>query len=686
MFFVVKLKKPHRLRVVLLGVLFFCMAGLIGARLYSLQFDQHDYYEEKARRQHLKRVVIQPERGDILDRSGRALAQSTGRLTIYIQPKYFGAEALGNDNTALVQSLSNELSLEPSRVRSILGSKAGTTALAQRLRPEKARQVISLLDGFEIDGRGYWLHRESIRLYPRHLAAPLIGYCTRDGDGDNAGIAGLELQYDELLKGQKIIGKSWRTNINETVQPWEPDDLLAARGKTLVLTIDATIQEGIEEILARHVLMHEAASGGVVVMDPQTGAIIAMASYPTFDNNNFSTATPASMRARTLTDPLETGSVAKLYAAAMLLEDGLATPETVVDCEGGFAIVDGRRVKDSPGHVLHVATFREVLRWSSNVGTVKVSLAQENPRWYEFYRELGFGQPTGVDLPGEGSGIFRSVKDWDKYTRTSLPQGYEMALTPIQITAAMCAIVNGGNYFEPHIVAEVRDPKANTVEVRQPKLLRRVVRPTTSAILRDLMQDIVDNGTGKKARVPGYAIGGKTGTTRKSNIFTHNEYIASFIGVLPIDAPLLTIYVYVDAPQGKYYAADVAAPLFKEVATLAAVNLGIPPSSPVAPVPVLGAPPRAVLASYSSGRSEPIQAGGMPNFAGMTMLEARRALPAEIRDVRFIGSGFATDQFPPAGDPVTTTTDVVLYFSPIRSQSPVSEMTDLRDGQGARTP
>ncbi|MCC6546522.1 hypothetical protein IT570_05075 [Candidatus Sumerlaeota bacterium] len=660
-----KLRKPHRLRVVILGGMFCGLTMLIAGRLYSLQQVDNEHYVDRANRQHVKRVVIQPERGDILDRNGNYLAQSTGRLTLYVNPKYFAADKITGDYDTLVQALARDGAMEPSVVRRALEGK-GTTALAKRVRSETAKGLMDIMDSFEVDARGFWLHRESMRLYPRHLAPQVIGYCSRDGDGDNDGISGLELSYNEKLKGEKIVGSSMRTGISETLQPWEQGDLLAARGKTLVLTIDAKIQESVEESLKTHVEKNEAASGGVIVMETNTGAILAMASYPTFDNNKFGSAPPEGMRNRNLTDPLETGSVAKLFTAAMLVEEGFATPETVVDCEGGFAIIDGRRVKDAPGHVLHVATFREVLRWSSNVGIVKLAQVMENKRWYQFFSDLSIGKPTGIDLPGEGSGIYYPLERWTKFSRTSLPQGYEMGLTPLQITAGISSVVNGGNFYQPYVVAEIRDPKTNTTTVTQPKVLRKVVRPTTSAVLRDMMEDIVDNGTGQKAQIPGYRIGGKTGTTRKSQIFDRREYIASFVGVLPIQAPRVTIYLYVDAPKKDYYASQVAAPLFNEVAKAVTVNLGIAPTEEV-PEPEVAAtkkssPKKNELDMVQQPVGE-IRFGGMPQFVGMTMLQARQQLPATVSKVKFLGTGFVNDQFPQAGDPLTEQTEIVLHFS-----------------------
>jgi cell division protein FtsI/penicillin-binding protein 2 len=414
--------------------------------------------------------------------------------------------------------------------------------------------------------------------------------------------------------------------------------------------------------LADTVTKFEAVAAGAVVMDVRSGAVLAMASYPGFDNNEFSTAPIAHQRNRILTDPLETGSVAKLFTAAKLVDFGHITPDTLVDCEGGFAVVEGRRLRDAPGHApLRVVTFRESMRWSSNVGIVKAAQVLENRQWYAALRNFGFGAPTGIDLPGEGSGILYPVERWTRLSRTSLPMGYEIALTPIQIVAAISAISNGGLYFTPHVVEEIRDPRGKVVWRRSPDPARRIVRPTTSAIMRDLMQDVVDNGTGKKAIVKGYSVGGKTGTTRKSDVLDRREYIASFAGVLPINDPRLAIYLYVDAPKTAFYASQVAAPAFQEIASAAALHLGLPPQLDRIPGNL-----QSTLASATPVQTRPVvgHRDRMPDFFGLTMAAARAALPANARQVKFLGTGFVADQFPPAGDIVTDQTEIVLHFAP----------------------
>ncbi|MEQ8820841.1 MAG: penicillin-binding transpeptidase domain-containing protein [Sumerlaeia bacterium] len=661
------LKKHHRFRVLLFGFAFCVLTAMVIARLANLQIARHEQYLERADRQQNKRVVVQAQRGDILDRRGRPLANSAGTLSLYTDNRYLRPPHADLDLGALAYQISHYADQDPDSVRRRL-AREGVVPVARQLPPENAHQIGNILDDYGIDGRGYWLHRESKRLYPRGLAPHIIGFCSTDGDGDNKGQSGLELVYNEVIQGQRIEARSRRTGISQTMDPVEYEDLLSAQGHTLLLTIDSAIQETAEKALARACEEWQADSGGVVVQDARTGGILTMASWPTFDNQAPGGAEADFLRNRMLTDPLETGSVVKLYTAAILLDTDKIRIDSPVDCEGGRAYIDGRRVSDSPGHYLDTVPFYEVLRHSSNIGIIKTALALENEEWYRYLRDFGFGQKTGIDLPGEGAGLLYHPDRWTKFSRTSLPMGYEIALTPIQITNAITALVNGGEVLEPYVVAEVRDARGNVVERQSRTVVRRVIRPSTSLQMRYVMEDVVVNGTGKKAQVPGFRVGGKTGTTRKSHVLTHREYIASFAGALPIDDPRVTIYCYIDNPKGAYYASTVAAPLFQEVAQASVVHLGLVPSE------TGGEKAAPVLEEYF-GKSTKTMAKpktlddlpdptDMPNLTGLTMAAARKELPPTARNVRFMGSGRLVDQVPAAGESVSESTMVVLTFSP----------------------
>lgn len=661
-----KLKKPHRLRVILFGLGFSMLAGVVGWRLYDLQHLRHERFAQRSEALHYRHLVIQPERGEILDRTGRPLAQSTGRTTVYINPTLFRPANFKGNLEELARLVAAETGDDPVTVLERFRAN-GTIRIARRVRPDIGERVLRHLAANGADSRGYWAHRETIRLYPARIAGPIIGFCTTDEDGDNIGIAGLELRFNDLLNGQKVVTRSPRTGLRATLRAWQQQDIHDARGHSLRLTLDANLQEAVEEILEKTVTNFRADSGGAVVMDARTGAVLAMGSYPTFDNNHFSQASAEARRPRAITDPFETGSVAKIFTAAQLIDLGLVTPDTLVDCEGGTAVVDRRRLRDAGNHRLGIVPFRVAMRFSSNVGIVKLAQYLENDEWHAFLRSLRFGQQTGIDLPGEGNGILYPVHRWDRFSRTSLPMGYEMALTAIQTTAAIAAIVNGGIYREPYLVEEVRDSRGNIVHLNDGNREgHRVIRPTTSIIMRDLMEDVVLHGSGKPGQIAGYRVGGKTGTTRKSNIFDRNEYIASFAGAVPIDNPRIVVYVYVDAPRTAYYASMVAAPAFKEITQAALIALGIPAGDDTFPLHER----QKVLELVQTGDElqrgfpESIEAGRMPDFRGMTMRQVRGLLPGESHKVRFLGSGFVADQFPAPGDPLKEQTELVLHFAP----------------------
>ena len=658
------LKKPHRFRVLLLGAMFCLLAGLVVARLYALQISSHDRFVVRASNQQTKRVVVQAERGDILDRNGRPLATSTGTLSIYVDTKYFKPPEADVDLRGLADQVSYYTGLSPEAIIARF-DRDRVVALGRQLEPQAAQRVGQLLDEYEITRRGFWFHRESKRLYPRHLAPHVIGFTGTDGDGDNVGLGGLELTYNEQMMGQRVETMASRSAIRQVLQPVHQADILAARGHSLILTLDAAIQETAEKAIARAAEEFQADAAGAVVMDVTTGEILALASWPTFDNSDQGASAADSRRNRVLTDPIETGSVAKLFTASILLDTGKVSIDTLVDCEGGRAVVDGRRLTDSPGHYLNVVPFYEVVRHSSNVGTVKAAQVLENNEWYGYLRDFGFGAPTGIDLGGEGSGLLYPVSTWTKFSRTSLPMGYEMALTPIQICNAIAAIVNGGDLMEPYVVKEIRDSRGNVVERFEPQVRRHVLRPSTSALMCRIMEDVVANGTGKRARIAGFRVGGKTGTTVKSQIHTHKEYIASFGGALPMQDPKLAIYVFVDNPHGKHYASEVAAPVFQEIARSAALQLGLVPTEFRDDSKFAAAPASALMIQpVLFPEATTTEAGSMPNLGGLSMAEVRAQLPLQLMRIRFLGSGRVADQSPPAGQPIDSNSEVIVVFSP----------------------
>jgi len=656
------LKKPHKLRVVLLGGGFCLLGALVVGRLAHLQIESHDAYSATAQGQQTSRVTLQAERGEILDRHGRPLATSTGTLSVYINPKFFKSPEATVDAREFSRRVAPYSSLDAATIERRVTGEA-VAHLGRQLNPESAQKIADIIEESGVRGEGWWLHRESKRRYPRALAPHILGYCGTDGDGDNQGRAGVEYAYNKELGGKRVDARAARSGIRQVMEPVAQEDLLSARGNTLVLTIDPVVQETAEAAVAEAGESLEATGVGAVAMDVNTGEILAMASWPTYDNARFGEFTANEWRNRILTDPFETGSVVKLFTAAMLLDLGRVDLGTMVDCEGGSAHFGRRRITDAPGHApLHVVPFLEVIRYSSNVGTVKAAQVLENQEWYDFLRRFGLGQKSGIDLPGEDAGILYPTEKWTSYSRTSLPMGYEVSLTPMQIVAGVAGLVNGGELLQPYVVREVRDARGNVVSKRERTVRSRMIRQSTSLLMREIMEDVVLHGTGENAQVPGYRVGGKTGTTQKSHVLDHREYIASFAGAIPIDDPRVAIYCYVDnPPRGKHYGGQAAAPIFHKIATEAMRQLGVPPTEPVEGQTVdtvldmlRTAPPDVVTTQGSS----------MPDLTGLTMAEARDALRPLADRVQFRGTGRAADQSPLPGAPVGPETGVTVIFDP----------------------
>jgi len=655
------LRKPHKLRVfILAGTVALLSATVIG-RLYYLQVVEHEKYDTKANSQHSTRVVLQPQRGDIVDRKNQPLATSTGALSVYINPKFFKEPEAEPDLNLMAEQIAYHADMEKETVRQKLIASQ-VTLIGRQLEPEIAEKLIGVFKEHDISSRGYWYDRETKRHYLQDIGAHIVGFTGKNTYGDNRGLAGIELQYADELDGALIESQTAKTNLAQIMQPIPQDDLMAARGHTIRLTLDAAIQSAAEEALQEAAEEFQPKGMGVVVMDVYTGEILALASWPTYNNNNAGKFPEDFRRNRILTDPIETGSVVKLFTAAILLDQNLVEVDTMIDCGNGSAYFGSRRVRDAPGHYMGVVPFYEVIRNSSNVGIIRAAERLDNETWYQYLRGFGLGEKSGIDLPGEDNGILYPTSKWTSYSRSSLPMGYEMALTPIQIVSGIAALVNGGTLMRPYVVAEMTDSRGNLVWEQQPLAKRQVIHPMTSQLMKQLMEDVVLNGSGKGTQIPGFRVGGKTGTTRKSHINTHREYISSFGGALPIDDPAVAIYTFVDDPQGKYYGSSVAVPIFHAVAQECILQLGLVPSwgyegrvieeeNPIQEQPLLRFTTDITASSTT-----------IPDLRGLTMLEARQYLANRFKNVSFRGSGIVIDQYPTAGTAVDSETEIILLF------------------------
>ncbi|HUO83952.1 MAG TPA: penicillin-binding transpeptidase domain-containing protein, partial [Thermoanaerobaculia bacterium] len=439
-----------------------------------------------------------------------------------------------------------------------------------------------------------------------------------------------------------------------------------ADGDHIHLTIDEVIQHVAEEALGKAMSHWSAKSGSVVVLDPRDGAILALASSPTFDPNAFGDHPPAFWRNRPVQDLYEPGSTFKIVTAAAGLEEGLVTPSQIIDCGSGGIEIAGTRIREHNGQQYGHISFEDVLVHSSNVGTIRVGLSLGAQRFYEYVTRFGFGSRTGVDLPGEGSGILRPTRQWSMLSNAVISIGQEIAATPLQMAQALAVVANGGMLVQPHVLHHIENGSGEGVSAFTPPPPRRVVSDRSAAVLNEMLKAVVVRGTGRNAALTNYAVAGKTGTAQKAERgrYAPNKSVASFGGYVPADRPRLVILVVIDEPRGGQYGGTVAAPVFREIAEQALRYLRVPPSSPARNLPLRRLELATFSQSHAAGGS--IVKGIVPDLRG---LDERAALAHATRlgiRVAVRGEGLVRTQQPAAGEPYDGSRTVELALSPER--------------------
>ena len=645
------------MRILIIMFFLLVLFCAVEARLYHLQIRRHHWLSQKAMGIHTRKRVIEPLRGEILDRSSNVLAVSTRLNSVYVNTSVVSEEK----GEELAKRLAPVLSLPESKIQARLKRK-GHIPLSRKVCDETADQVEGVRKELGLKRNALYFRPESKRYYPMgRLLAPVIGFTTIDDTGDNKGIFGIELKYNEWISGKYEKCTARRTALRQNLEPIEKSILEETFGNRVVLTIDQSIQYALERALRKALSEQRADSAMGVVQDCRTGEILALCSLPTFDPEKFYTFDKDFRRNRCISDVLEPGSVQKIITSAILFDLGLVGMEEIIDCEGGRAVVEGRRVTDAGGHSMDRVPFCETFYHSSNIAFSKLGLRIDPPVYFTYLRSFGFGQKTGIDLPDESGGILYPLSKWTKLSRTSLPIGYEIGLTPLQVACAVSAMGNGGKLMRPYIVSEIQDSKGRVLQKMTPRVKSQVVSPETALKVLSLMEGVVRKGTGKKAGIKGYRIGGKTGTTRKSDR-SEPEYIAGFAGIFPIEDPRITCYVAIDNPKESYYAAQVAVPVFREVAAHILSHLAIPPSVPVEETIMAAADPEESPTPVSSPRRTVVIEGEMPDLSGLTMKEALRCLGDFSGELKFIGSGVVIDQTPRAAIPFKDVKKCVVVF------------------------
>ncbi len=538
----------------LIGVcaVFFALLGLLWIRCLWLQVVSASRFSRMAAAQHvLTRALVAP-RGTLYDRNGVVLAMSVRAPSVFANPRHVVAKT----RTAI--RLAKLIDQDPEFISQRLSRDKGFVWLARHVDPA----IQEALQPFRREGIG--LLEEPQRMYPQgRLAAHLLG----DVDIDQKGLEGLELAFNGVLRGYP----GWESTLRDArgqalLGPWtvrmEP-----ASGYEAVLTLDSVVQGAVEEALAWGVEKFHAKGGSVIVMDPQTGDILALANQPTFDPNQPGRVPAENRRNRAITDLFEPGSVFKIVTASALLEEGLVHPNERFFCEEGSYRTVGR-------HVLHDhrphgwLTFHEAIQYSSNIGTTKAAQRLAPEVLYRYIRAFGFGKATALELPGEVSGMIAPPTKWSKLSPFIIPIGHEVAVTPIQLAVMTAVIANGGWRVRPRLVARLQTSTGETVRRYDRSSRERILRAETADVLQEMLISVVESGTGQLANIQGLTVAGKTGTAQKlepNGRYSHSRYVASFVGYGPVPDPRFVMVVTIDESKPAYFGGVVSAPVFRRV-------------------------------------------------------------------------------------------------------------------------
>jgi cell division protein FtsI (penicillin-binding protein 3) len=545
---------------------------IVGVKAFYLQVIADDMLSARASGQYRQSMECRGKRGAIFDASHRELAISTSVVEVGVHPKELIAKNVNTppDKRELARKVSQILNQDEGVIYRKLCENKNFVWIDRKVTPERATALKSLgLAGFEY-------FPSFLRVYPcKSLAAQLIGFVGIDGNG----LDGLEQHYDNELQGTPQEWTIIKDRMGRIFDRQETCCMPGYEGKNLVLTIDSTIQYIAETALARSVEENNAKSGIAIVMAPATGAVKAIAHYPTFNPNAFTRFPKETWRNRAVTDTFEPGSVLKVFLMAAALESGVCDPETLINCENGAYRIGRNTVNDT--HDYDFLTVHDVLKYSSNIGAVKIAEMMGPEVLYETLLNFGFGETTGINCPGEVRGLMRHYQGWKPIDYATISFGQGLTVTPIQLIAAISAVANQGVLMTPYVVQAITDENGNIIKSFPPARKRSVIMPEIADVLMTMMNAVTEaDGTGGLAVPAGYTVCGKTGTAQKINkdgTYRNCEYNGVFVGFSPARNPELAVLVVIDEPQKNHYGGIVAAPVFREIVHEAFNYMNVPP-------------------------------------------------------------------------------------------------------------
>ncbi len=648
-----------RSRALILFVFFACaLLALIG-RLAYIQIVKHEELSRFAERQRSKTITLHPKRGPILDRHGEALAVSSHAESVFALPARIDSPG------DLSRRLAPLLPERPEEILKRLQADRAFVWVKRKLPPPSAQAVKALGE----PGLGFV--QESLRLYPnRELAAHVLGFEGLDGRG----LEGIERAWDGHLAGEPGVAVVVRDALGREVTGTPAVLKPSTPGQGVALTLDATIQYLAEKEVETAWRRTRSKSAMAIVLDPRTGELLALAIRPTFNPNNFATATSNEWRNRAVTDPFEPGSTFKVILAAAALEERVVRPGDRFYGEQGTITVASTVIHDWKRYGW--LTFSEILQNSSNVGAVKVGLALGRERYYRYITGFGFGSLTGVGLPGESRGQVRAPERWSGLSLATLSIGQEVSVTALQMVAAFGAVANSGRLMQPQVVRAVLDSGGREARGFEPRAIRQVISPETARTLTQIMTRVVTDGTGHNAAIPGYDVAGKTGTAQKvdqaTKRYSRAPGILSFVGFAPADDPRIVMLVLLDEPRNEKWGSEAAAPIFAALGREVVRYLNVPPRDTPPVQIVRGLEPGMVVpVSYGlpAGNGRPALDQDalnplMPGVVGRSLRSALGTLEALDIQVEVVGRGVVVAQRPAAGEALAPCSVARLELAP----------------------
>jgi cell division protein FtsI (penicillin-binding protein 3) len=631
--------QKNRLRLSIARVLFALIFVAVAGRAFQLQVLEGDRLKRLGERQHLKEWIVLPKRGAVLDRDSEPLALSLEAQSVYARPHRI------QQREGVARSLAKILNLTLADVRQKLFSDKPFVWIKRQISPVEADQIQAL----NVDGVGMFY--EPHRYYPQgQLAGQVIGFVSRDSEG----LEGLELQYNDYIRGETGSSIIERDALGRRVLAQGVEGLRIPPGGDVHLTIDTSIQHLAEKELEATIIKNRAKAGVAIVVEPFTGEVLALANYPSFDPNNFSKESAQQRRNRAIADSFEPGSIFKTILAAAALEEGVVGKDDLFYCEMGKYAFGGKVIHDT--HPNGWLPFYKILQVSSNIGFTKVAEKLKKDRYFRYIERFGIGQLTGIDMPGEIPGLLRRPESWSTVDLATHAFGQGVSVTPMQMVMAYAAVANGGFLMRPYVVSRVVSPNNEVLVQNQPHVVRRVISQKTSQLLASMLTEVTsEGGTGTMANVEGFEVAGKTGTAQKADL-AHGGYaakkrVASFVGFVPANNPRLVVLVLVDEPEVNVYGGIVAAPAFRDIARGALRHLAVAPQKS-------DFIPSTVAAVEAPLRRSPIKendivndgnALAVPDFVGLSLREAvERARAMKVR-VKMRGNGYVVKQSPAPG-------------------------------------